>query len=90
MATANAKNRLKKKLDQLNTAQEKVEELAEVAKQAKDEYLIELMRTLQTKLGTDDLDELESFINTVRPLQKTQNHVDLESDAMGSEVNNGN
>lgn len=90
MATVNAKNKLKKKLEQLNVAQEKVNELAEITKQAKDEYLIELMGILQTNLETDDLDEIERFVRSVRPLSKSQDQASHMESGAGMEVNHGN
>ncbi|GAK31045.1 guanosine pentaphosphate phosphohydrolase [Weissella oryzae SG25] len=73
MAAMNAKSRFQKKLEQFDMAKNRVDELAEAMKEAKEEYLLELMARLQKKLNTDDLNELERFINNVKPLEQTPN-----------------
>lgn len=89
MATSNAKNRLQKKLEQLNAVREKEAELQDSVNQAKDSYYAELMMTLQKNLDTDDLEELEAFINSVKPLQQDTNSSQMNNSDF-KEVHHGN
>lgn len=53
---------------------EKLENIRKAREEATAEYHSELIKTLMKKLGTDDLDELEAFIDQVEPLVRENNH----------------
>ena len=72
MVAKSTKDRLKKKKNEVELLEEKIQAAKDEMQQLENESRLTLFEQLIENLKTDDLDEIEQFIKTLKPLSESQ------------------